>query len=94
MAILVFDPVGEVHTSAGPRPQMLDAVNGARIGYVFNQHVSAMTFWEALRRAIEISFAPSHSVQIVKKNYTAPAAAEEIATIAANADYALVGVGA
>jgi hypothetical protein len=48
MTIELFDPVGEVEVVAQKPQRILETLNGKRVGCIFNQHVSALAFWQAL----------------------------------------------
>ena len=94
MSIRLFDPVGdmEVVQRKGERP--LDTLKGKAVGYVFNQHISAIAFWKNLERCVEGVMEPSRTYRIYKPNTWAPAPKQEVERLAQETDYALVGVGA
>lgn len=94
MTIQIFDPVGEVEAIDRREERSLDTVKGKRVGYVFNQHISAVTFWKALEREVEQKLAPSAVQRLYKENTWAPASKAKLDELIAGTDYALVGVGA
>lgn len=94
MGIQIFDPVGEVETFERRPEAMLSNLAGRRVGFIFNQHISAQVFWKALEQQIERALAPSAVHRVHKDNTWAPAPKADIARVLAGADYALIGVGA
>ena len=94
MSILLFDPVCETEAVKRQTELTLDGLKGRRVGYVFNQHYSALAFWETLEQEIERELNPSAVHRVYKKNTFAPAPAAELEQLVRQTDYALVGVGA
>ncbi len=94
MSIEFFDPVGEVLRTTAGRERKLESLGGRNAGYVFNQHVSALTFWEALEKAVAARHAPPHVQRIYKPAHSVTAARADLERLSAESDYALVGVGA
>ena len=94
MSIEFFDPVGEPQRTTAGAARKLESLGGRRAGYVFNQHVSALTFWEALEKAVAALHAPSHVQRIYKPAHSVTATRADLERLSAATDYALVGVGA
>ena len=94
MSIQLFDPVFDVELVEHRQECRLDGLRGRRIGYLFNQHVSALEFWKILEREIDREFAPSHTHRLYKTNTWAQAPKAEVDELARQTDYVLVGVGA
>lgn len=94
MSIQLFDPVGEVEVVQRKSLHALETLKGTRVGYIFNQHVSALEFWKALEREVEDKLKPSYVCRVYKTNTWAPAPKADAARLLAETDYALVGVGA
>ena len=94
MGIQLFDPVGIPEAVQRPRKDRLPSLAGLKVGYIFNQHTSAQTFWGALEKAITATFEPASVHRIYKTNTWAPAPGAEVDQLIAQSDYALVGVGA
>lgn len=94
MNIQLYDPVGEVEVVQRKPLRALETLKGKRVGYIFNQHVSALAFWKALEREIETRLAPSAVHRVYKANTWASAPKHEVDRLIEESDYALVGVGA
>ena len=94
MTIQLFDPVGEVEAVERKPARILETLNGRRVGYVFNQHVSAIAFWKAMETEIEHTLRPSAASRIYKSNTWAPAPRADANRVLEEVDYVLVGVGA
>jgi len=94
MAIELLDPVGDVEAVTRADERVLDTLAGKRVGYIFNQHTSALVFWRALEREIEARLAPAGTHRVYKVNTWASAPNDEVARLVQATDYALVGVGA
>lgn len=94
MTIELLDPVGEVEVVHSKEERVLKSLVGKRLGCIFNQHVSALSFWKAMEAEAEAKFKPSRVHRIYKTNTWAPAPAVELEHLLRETDYALVGVGA
>ena len=94
MAIRVLDPTGTIARVERREELPLDALKGKRVGYIFNQHKSALAFWAALEEEIQKRFEPASVTRIYKENTWAPAPRAEIAQLIEETDYALVGLAA
>ena len=94
MGIQIFDPVGEIEAFERRLEATLSNLTGRRVGFIFNQHISAQAFWKALEQQIELALAPSAIERVHKDNTWAPAPKADIARVLARTDYALIGVGA
>lgn len=94
MSIELFDPVGEPEKFERAKPRPLAGLEGKRVGCVFNQHVSALAFWEGLEAEVERVLSPERTTRVYKTNTWAPAPRVDAERILAETDYVLVGVGA
>ena len=94
MTIQIFSPVGQPEIVRRHAPRTLGRIAGAKIGYVFNQHTSALSFWRSLEAAIGEQHGPPAAHRLYKTNTWAPAPKDEIARLISETDYAVVGVGA
>lgn len=94
MTIVVFDPVGEIETLQRKAETALNELKGKRIGYIFNQHTSALAFWKAFEAEVEATLCPSSVHRVYKSNTWAQAPGADIERLVAETDYALIGVGA
>ncbi len=94
MSIQLFDPVGEIEVVKAKPLRVLETLGGKRVGYIFNQHVSALAFWKALEREVEARLNPSAVHRVYKTNTWASAPKAEVDHLIEKSDYALVGVGA
>ena len=94
MSIELFDPVGEVEKVAQKEQRIIETLSGKRMGCIFNQHVSALAFWEALEKEIGVTLKPASVMRVYKTNTWAPAPRVDADKLLAETDYALVGVGA
>ena len=83
-------PVGqEAPQTKGLNP--LTGVQGNRLAFLFNGHVSVMSFWRSLEEEINLRCEPASTVKVVKPNTFAPASAATVSDLS-QADLALVGV--
>lgn len=88
--ILLHSPVGrEASQATGLNP--IPGGRGNRLAFLFNGHVSVMTFWRRLEEEVLLRCEPSSTVKVVKPNTFAPAPPATVAELA-EADLALVGV--
>ena len=94
MTIELFDPVGVVEAVHSKQERALESLMGKRLGCIFNQHVSALTFWKAMEAAIEAKLRPSSVHRVYKANTWASAPKADVERLLQETDYALVGVGA
>ena len=94
MSIQLYDPVGDVEVVHRKPLRALETLKGKRVGYIFNQHVSALAFWKALERETEARLNPSSVHRVYKTNTWASAPKAEVDRLIGETDYALVGVGA
>ncbi|HYC46672.1 MAG TPA: hypothetical protein VED01_14460 [Burkholderiales bacterium] len=94
MSIQIFSPLGQPEVVQRHAPRSLAAIVGAKIGYVFNQHTSALSFWKSLEAAIGEQHRPSAAHRLYKTNTWAPAPKADIDKLISETDYAVVGVGA
>jgi len=94
MSILLFDPVCEPEVIDRRAERKLAGLKGKKVGYVFNQHKSALTFWHTLEQEVGRTFGSFDGHRVYKTNTWAPAPKSEIDELVRNSDYALVGVGA
>lgn len=94
MGIVLFDPVCEVEAVQRNAERRLDSLKNRKIGYIFNQHISALDFWSALEREIEMKLMPSAVHRVYKTNTWAPAPRADVEQLIRQTDYALIGVGA
>ncbi len=89
-SILLHSPVGqEAPQAAGLNP--IPGGRGSRLAFLFNGHVSVMTFWRHLEEEVRLRCEPASTIKVVKPNTFAPAPASTVAELA-EADLALVGV--
>jgi hypothetical protein len=94
MSILLLDPKGNVARSRRLEGHSLDGLQGKKAGFLFNQHKSALTFWQALEEEIERTLRPSTVLRVYKENTWAPAPKADVERLIKETDYALVGLGA
>jgi hypothetical protein len=94
MTIRFLDPVGEIETVVRTKERPLADLVHKRIGYVFNQHVTALGFWTRLEREVGSRLEPSAVRSVYKVNTWAPAPQADLDRLAGEVDYVLVGVGA
>ena len=94
MTIELFDPVGEVEVVTQKAQRALPSLKGKRVGCIFNQHVSAIAFWQALESELGKTLQPASVLRVYKTNTWAPAPRADADRLLAETDYALVGVGA
>jgi hypothetical protein len=94
MTIQLFEPVCDVETLPQQAVRKLGGLKGRKVGYIFNQHISAATFWKTLEDAVEKQFSPSAVHRLYKTNTWASAPKPEVDELLRQSDYTLIGVGA
>jgi hypothetical protein len=94
MTIVVFNPVGDVERLEKKHERALGELEGKRIGYIFNQHTSALAFWKAFEAEVGARYTPASVHRIYKTNTWAQAPKSEIERLADATDFAVIGVGA
>ena len=94
MVIAVYNPVGEVAPNASVQASTLSELRGRSVGFVFNHHPAVTGLWAELEKGFEQDFRPTRTHRIAKANISMPQPAAQLAKLAAEVDYALVGVGA
>ena len=94
MAIIMLDPVGDIERVHAREEHPLDGLTGKRIGFIFNQHTSALAFWKAFEQEVESRLAPAAMHRVYKTNTWAQAPKAELEQLVAETDFALIGVGA
>ena len=94
MNIKIYDPVGEVGPIVTVAPSGLTAMEGGRIGYVFNHHPAAETVWRSLEANLDTMLRPRSLVRLDKDNVAISVPRPKLEHLAGQADYLVVGVGA
>ena len=94
MAITLYDPVADVQIGEASPDQYLESLKGKRVGYVFNQHSTALLFWKNLEQEVRTRLGPSGEAKIYKENTWRQAPDDEMNALLKKIDYAIVGVGA
>lgn len=94
MVIAVYNPIGEVAQSESVQATTLSELHGKAVGFVFNHHPAVTGLWAELEKGVAHDFRPSATHRIAKANISMPQPAAQLAGLAAQVDYALVGVGA
>ena len=94
MAIGVFNPVGEIADIASAQTTTLNDLHGKSVGFVCNHHPAVTELWSQLEQSIERDFAPGVVRRVAKANISMPQPPAQLAKLASEVDYAIVGVGA
>ena len=94
MTIQIFNPVGEVEVIQRREETKIERLTGRRVGFIFNQHISAQAFWKTLEQQVETTQQPASVQRVHKANTWAPAPKLDMERVLAETDYALIGVGA
>lgn len=94
MAIGVYNPVGEIAEIASAKSAMLSNLHGKSVGFVCNHHPAVTELWAQLEENIVRDFAPREVRRIAKANISMPQPPAQLAQLASEVDYAVVGVGA
>jgi hypothetical protein len=90
----ILDPVAVAAQAPARTPRkIVPTLRGARIGFVWGQHVSTVAFWPRLEQAIEALYAPSTVVRLYKPSTWNPAPRETLADLLTRVDVAIAGVG-
>lgn len=91
--LILCNPVGIVSLSA-KRATPLAWTPGARVGLLFNNHVSSYRVWTRLEALVEERLGASRLTRVWKENTFAEAPRGAVGELAASSDVALVGVAA
>lgn len=59
MTIQLVNPTSYVAETKRQKEHKLDILEGKKVGYVFNQHGSALAFWKAFEKQVEKELNPS-----------------------------------
>jgi hypothetical protein len=94
MAIGIYNPVGEVAQSESANAVAMGALAGKRVGLVCNHHPAIVGIWAELEKGIEREWRPASTKRVAKPNISKPQTREQLASLAAEVDFVLVGVGA
>jgi len=94
MSFILFDPICEIENVQTENEVKLSDLRGKKVGYLFNQHISALAFWKNLEAEIERKLQPSSVHRFYKTNTWASAPKEKVDELIRETDYVLVGVGA
>lgn len=94
MAIGVFNPVGEIAETASAQTTTLSDLHGRSVGFVCNHHPAVTELWSQLEQSIERDFVPRVVRRVAKSNISMPQPQAQLAKLASEVDYAIVGVGA
>jgi hypothetical protein len=95
MSIRMMNPVARPQAEAPREAVPVEELHGRRLGLLFNGHVSSVRFWSELERILSERYHPQSVASLRKENTFAPAAAGgEIERLRAEAEVAIVGVGA
>ena len=73
MSIQLFDPLFDVEVVQRREEHRLESLQGKRVGYIFNQHVSALAFWKALELEVDQHLLPAATHRVYKTNTWAQA---------------------
>ena len=92
MTIDVLDPTYEDYTSTFKSAEGLDNLKGATVGIISNGKKGTFHFFNALEDLLTKKYKAGKVIQVVKKNYSAPAE-EEIMKEVKKWDAAIAGVG-
>ncbi len=88
--IVLYSPIGAEAPHAEGLAHLTDP-RGGRIAFLSNGHVSVIPFWRRLEEEVKLRCEPASTMDVVKPNTFAPAAASTIQELS-QADLALVGV--
>ena len=94
MSMQIFSPVGEPETFQQKDRRPLRDASGARVGFVFNQHTSALSLWKLVEQEVADQLKPAATHRLYKTNTWAPAPQADIERLMRETDFAVVGVGA
>jgi len=94
MTILLHDPTGQVARTPRQTEGQLSDLIGKKVGFIFNQHMSAAVFWKAFEQEVEQKLSPSAVHRVYKQNTWSPAPKADVERLMRETDYILVGVGA
>jgi hypothetical protein len=94
MVIGVYNPVGEIAETASMQSTTMRDLQGKSVGFVCNNHPAITELWAQLEKSIERDFLPAAVHRIAKPNISMAQPVAQLAGLAAQVDYALVGVGA
>ncbi len=91
----VLDPLGEMaQAPRGRTMRELESLEHQRVGLIWGQHAASVKFWPVFEDVALETFRPSAVYRHYKSSSWNPAAPEDVAKIAQEIDFALIGVGA
>jgi hypothetical protein len=94
MSLRVRDPRAEINVPPqGKRLRRLETLAGARMGLVWSQHASSEKFWPVFERVVEAALHPSEVHRLYKDSTWNVATPRQVAELASEVDFVLVGVG-
>ena len=76
MTITILDPTHEEDSKVFQMASGLKILKGARIGFISNGKKGTYPFFNALESLLKNEYDVGEVVQVIKKNYSAPAATE------------------
>ena len=90
----VLDPLGDI-AQAPERLALreLDSFEQRRVGFIWGQHASTVKFWPVFEDLALETFKPTAVQRLYKSSTWNPASDEEVARLAPEIDFALIGVG-
>jgi hypothetical protein len=91
--LILCNPVGVASTSVR-RDNAPMWAPGARLGLLFNNHVSSYRVWKRLEALVAERLGASEVVRVWKENTFAPAPPAAVRQLASGSDIAIVGVAA
>ena len=94
MTIAIYNPVGDIAEIAAVQTTTLSDLQGKAVGFVCNHHPASTELWSQLEQSIERDFAPRTVRRVAKPNISMPQPQAQLAQLASEVDYAIVGVGA
>lgn len=94
MKLRVRDPLADINTPPdGKRLRRVEVLEGARMGLLWSQHASSEQFWPVFERVAEARLHPSAVHRLYKDSTWNVATADQVAALARQVDFVLVGVG-
>jgi len=94
MTLRVRDPLAAINRPPeGKRLRSLEVLQGTRMGLLWSQHASSEKFWPVFERIAQERLHPSDVRRLYKHSTWNVATPDQVAGLAMEIDFALVGVG-
>ena len=94
MTLRVRDPLADIFSPPeGKHVRRLESLVGTRMGLLWSQHASSEKFWPVFESVAEQTLHPASVHRLYKDSTWNVATPAQVASMASDVDFAVVGVG-